>query len=108
MSNEDDLLQKVQSLLGEEYNPLICRAKNAIALQKLADAQIGRTIRKDAHGKEVIINKERPLMIQLVNNANNAMEALVRHVVKSGKEDAFSELLKALRDSTPEVVDDGE
>lgn len=92
-ATDEDVLNRLGEILGDAYHPLLCKARNAVALQKVADDQIRRTVKGN-----VIIRSERQRMVTYVSNANQALEALIKYVMKE-KGDLVGDLLKVLRES---------
>lgn len=95
MSNDEDLqiFERLQELLGEKYEPLICKARNAIALQKLVDNQYKNTFKGN-----VVVRRQREQFVYLVKHADDAWEALAKYTTGK-KDDPVAGLLDALKEA---------
>lgn len=93
---EEKILKEVSKLLKEKYHPILAKARNALAMQQLTDKQIQMTIKDNGN---VIVNRHRAMLMQMIQHSNAAMDQLAKHVCKKDSGNILADLLDSLRGS---------
>lgn len=101
--DELTVIEKASELLGEKFNPILCKARNAIVLQQLVDKQVHLTIKDNGNH---IVDKNRALLVSLIASANTAMDQVAKHVCKDTGADPLTELLNSLKNSNNNSLGD--
>lgn len=98
-SENKPVKEQVDTILKDQYHPLMCMARNAISLQQIADKKVNATISIDADGNIQIMDNQVRSAVKSITEANNMMNKLIEHVGE-GKVNPLNDLVEALRASS--------